>query len=63
MTFCCNSPSTAEIIEWRSGTKILICESVLCVLARRTIGKRAPRKLPRVSSLLARMPVKIVDFM
>ncbi len=60
MRFCCNSPSTSAMMEWRSGTKMLMYDLSLCEFARRTIGKRAPRKLPRVNSLLTRRPVRMV---
>ena len=55
-----SSPSISEIIEWRSGIKILTVWSFEWLLARRTIGSKAPRQLPKVNSLFTRKPVKIV---
>ncbi len=37
-----------------------MCEVVLWAFASRAIGSRAPKKLPKVISLLTRIPVRIV---
>lgn len=44
---------------WVAVVLLAFC-APLWALARRTIGRRAPRKLPRVNSLLTRSPVRMV---